>query len=188
MGEKLDYTLVRPNQICHHRINTHDNPCMNNPMGITWPQEGVTITLYMSGTIFCANTSLPTQQQLYDFPRIILTYQHDYDPHYIRFPKFSRREEEEDLFTGIAAICVDALWIKVHETNIDQGLRNTVHILSFVVTRLLLKVRIADANVPDAARIKFPDEEFFERSMSRRAFSQDFRVQRETSVCQSILS
>ena len=85
-------------------------------MEITCPEDDVTVTFYMSGTIFCADTSSPTQQQLEDCPRIILTYPHDWYPHSVRFPKGSRSKEEEDLFTGIAEIYVDALRSKVHET------------------------------------------------------------------------
>ena len=85
-------------------------------MGITCPQEDVNIPLYMSGTIVCADTSSPTQQQLYYCPQIVLTCLHDMDPHSIRFPKGSHNEGEEDSLAGISEFCVDALRSKVHGT------------------------------------------------------------------------
>ena len=94
----------------------------------------MTIPLYMSGTIVCVYTSSPKQQQLEDFHKIILTYQHDWDPHSVRFPKCSHSEEEKDLFAVIAEIRVDALLSEVHETHIWPGIRKTVHDLSFNAT------------------------------------------------------
>ena len=64
MGNKLEHTLVNSNQMHHRHINLQDNPCMHNPMGITCPQEDVTITLYIAGTFFGANTSSPTKHKL----------------------------------------------------------------------------------------------------------------------------
>ena len=91
MGEKLDQNLVNPNHMCYHCIDVQDNNCMHKTMFITCPQGGVTILIYMSGTIMWAYTSSPTQQQLEDCPRIILTSQHDWDPHPIHFRKGSHR-------------------------------------------------------------------------------------------------
>ena len=47
---------------------------------------------------------------------VFLTSPHDWDTHYVRSPKESHSKEEEDLFTGIAAICIDAFQIKFHQT------------------------------------------------------------------------
>ena len=162
MGEKYDNTLVNPNQMRHHCINVQDNSCMHNPMGIACPQEDVTFPLYISGRIFCSDTLSPTQQPLECCPWIVLTSQHDWDPHHVRFPKGSHSKEEEDLFSGISEIRVDILWSKLHETEIDPGLRNILHNLSFIATRLVSQVRIADAKVLDATKIIDLDEEVFE--------------------------
>ena len=111
----------------HHCIDVQYNPCMHNPMGVTCPQEDVTIPLYISGTIVCADTSSSTQKNLEYCSNIILTYQHYQYPHSVLFPKGSHSKEEEDLFSGIAEICVDALRSKFHETNIEPGLSDTVN-------------------------------------------------------------
>ena len=50
IGEKLDNTLVNPNTMSHHRIDVQDNPWMEKSMGIPYPEEDVTVPLYMSGT------------------------------------------------------------------------------------------------------------------------------------------
>ena len=57
MGENFDHTLVNPNQMRHHRIDVKDNPCMQKRMGITCPEDDVTLPLYMLVTIVCTETS-----------------------------------------------------------------------------------------------------------------------------------
>ena len=130
-------------------------------MGIICPEEDVTVSLYMSGTIFCSVTSSTKQKQLDYCPLIVLTSPHDWDPHFVRFPKGSHSKEEEYLFAGIAEICVDKLRSKVHETEIESGLNNTVYYLSSIVTRLVSQVIISNAKVPDSTRITDPEEDVF---------------------------
>ena len=48
---------------------------------LDWIHDGVTIPIYMSGTIICADNSSPTQKQLEDCPLTVLTSHHDWDPH-----------------------------------------------------------------------------------------------------------
>ena len=50
---------------------------------------------------------------------------------------------------------------KVHETEIEPGLRDTVHDPYFIATRLVSQVIIFDAKVPDATIINDPDEDVF---------------------------
>ena len=59
-------------------------------------------------------------------------------------------------------VCVGALWSKIHETEIELGLHDTVQNPSFVTTTLVSQVRISDAKVPDATRITDLEEDVFE--------------------------
>ena len=131
------------------------------------PEEDATIPLYMLDTIVCAENLSPTQKQLEDFPRIVLTSPHDWDTPSVWFPKVSHSKEEEDLFSGITAIRFDVLRSKVHDTDIDTGLRDTAHNPSFILTRQVSQVRISDAKVPDATIITDIDEGYFWRSTPR---------------------
>ena len=146
----------------HHHIDMHDNPCMKNTKGITWPEEDATVPIYISGTVVCADTLSPTHQNLEDYPQMVLISPHDWDPHSVCFPKGSRSREDEYLFAGISEICIDALGSKVHETEIELGICDTVHALYFIATRLVSQLRIADAKVPDATRINDIEEDGFE--------------------------
>ena len=158
MGDKWYHTLVNPNQMYNNHIDVQDNHCMQNPMGITCPKYDVTIPLNMSGTIVSADNLLPKQHQFRDFPQMILTYLLEWDPHCIRFLKDSHSEEEIYSLSGIAEIRVDALQIKVLETKIYPGLRNTAHNALFIVTRLVLQVIIDDAKFTNTTRINDTDE------------------------------
>ena len=135
---------------------------MHNPMGITCPKEDANIPLYMLGIIVYADNSSPTQKKLEDSPWIVLTYHHGWYPHSVSSPKGSHSKEEEYLFSGSVPISVDALRSKVHDTNIDPGIRNTMHDPSFIATPLVSQVRIADAKVTDATRINDLYEDVFE--------------------------
>ena len=118
--------------------------------------------------------------------RIFLTFPYDCDPHSGRFLKVSHSEEEEDLLAGIAEIHVDTLRSKVHETEIDPGICDTVHDLSFIATRLVLQVRITDAKFLDATIITNIEEDVFEGWLPICTLSQDLYIQRETFRYQPI--
>ena len=51
---------------------------------------------------------------------------------------------------------------KVHETEIDTGLHDTVHMPYFVATRLVSQVRISNAKVVDTTGITDLNKDFFE--------------------------
>ena len=59
-------------------------------------------------------------------------------------------------------IRIDSFCRKVHETNIDSGIRNTVHNPSFITTRIVSQVIISNIKVPDAARITDLEYDVFE--------------------------
>ena len=59
-------------------------------------------------------------------------------------------------------IYVDALRSKFHETRIYPGIRDTIHDLYFIATRLVSQVRIAYAKFPDATKINDLQEDVFE--------------------------
>ena len=134
---------------------------MQKPTETTCSEEDVTIPLYISGTIVCDDSSSPTQKQLEDCPLIVPTSPHDWDPHSIHFAKDPHSKEEEYLFDGIAAISVDTLRRKVHETDIDPWLNDTIQKPYLITTRLVSEVRISDTKVPDATKITDLDEGVF---------------------------
>ena len=84
MGDKLDHTLVNPNQLRAYDVSIQDNPFDTKPLSIT--TDDASVELYSEGTIICGDTRTPTESELSQFPRLILTSPHDWDPHNVCFP------------------------------------------------------------------------------------------------------
>ena len=87
MGDKLDHTLVNPNQLRAYGVSVQDNPFDTKPLSIT--TDDVSVELYSEGTIICGDTRTPTESELSQLPRLILTSLHDWDPHNVCFPSCS---------------------------------------------------------------------------------------------------
>ena len=135
----------------HHCINVQDKHCMQNPMVITCPEEDMTISLYMSGTILCDDDLSPTQQQTEDSLQIVLKYPHDRDPQSVCFLKGSHSKEEEDsLLLQFMLTQQYWAWAKKHRTQ---------PVLNCNENRFT--VIIDDAKFPYATRITNSYEDVF---------------------------
>ena len=88
MGDKLDHTLVNPNQLRAYGVSIQDNPFDTKPLSIT--TNDVSVNLYLEGMIICGDTQTPTESKLGQLPQLILTSLHDWDPHNVCFPSYSR--------------------------------------------------------------------------------------------------
>ena len=84
MGDKLDHTLVNPNQLRAYSVSIQDNPFDDKPLSIT--TDDASVELYSEGTVICGDTRTPTDSEMSQFPRLILTSPHDWDPHNVCFP------------------------------------------------------------------------------------------------------
>ena len=58
MGDKLDHTLVNPNQLRSYGVSVQDNPFDAKPLSIT--TDDASVELYLEGTIICGDTRPPT--------------------------------------------------------------------------------------------------------------------------------
>ena len=83
MGDKLDHTLVNPNQLQAYGVSVQDNPFDAKPLSIT--TDDVSAELYSEGTIICRDSRTPTESELSQLPRLFLTSPHDWDPHNVCF-------------------------------------------------------------------------------------------------------
>ena len=87
MGDKLDHTLVNPNQLWAYGVSIQDNPFDTKPLSIT--TNDVSVNLYSEGMIICGDTRTPTESKLGQLPQLILTSPHDWDAHNVCFPSCS---------------------------------------------------------------------------------------------------
>ena len=93
MGDKLDHTLVNPNQLRAYGVNVQDSPFMWTLLAIS-DQDHI-ISLYSQGTIICGDTRSPMEQELGMLPRMVMTSPHDWDQHNIVFPSCSCQVNDE---------------------------------------------------------------------------------------------
>ena len=66
MGNKLDHTLVNPNQVWAYGVSVQDNPFDTKPLSIT--TDDVFVKLYSEGRIICGDTRTPTPMAHSDIP------------------------------------------------------------------------------------------------------------------------
>ena len=92
MGDKLDHTLVNPNQLWAYGVSIQDNPFDTKPLSIT--TDDVSVELYLEGMIICGDTLTPTESELGQLPWLILTSLHDWDPHNVCFPSCSSHSSD----------------------------------------------------------------------------------------------
>ena len=62
MGDKLDHTLVNPNQLWAYGVSVQDNPFDAKPLSIT--TDDASVKLYSEGMIICGDTWTPTESKL----------------------------------------------------------------------------------------------------------------------------
>ena len=74
VGDKLDHTLVNPNQLWAYGVNIQDNHFYAKPLSIT--SDDASVELYSEGTIICGDTRTPTESELSQLPWLILTSPH----------------------------------------------------------------------------------------------------------------
>ena len=92
MGDKLDHTLVNPNQLRAYGVSVQDNPFDAKPHSIT--TDDISAQLYSEGTIICGDTRTPTESELSQLPRLIHTSPHDWDPRNVCFPSCSGQSSD----------------------------------------------------------------------------------------------
>ena len=106
MGDKMDHTLVNPNQLRSYGITVQDNPFSDSPIFISTEGNEFVLPLSCRGTILSAKTRTPTERELQTCEHIVMSSPHDWDPQNVRFPKASRTVEEE-ISRSVGAVSVD---------------------------------------------------------------------------------
>ena len=84
MGDQLHHTLINPNQLRSYRVDVQDNPFAKEDLGII--TANYIIPLDTQGTTIFCDTRSPTEVELQQLPRVILTSAIDWDPQKVQFP------------------------------------------------------------------------------------------------------
>ena len=101
MGDKMDHTLVNPNQVRHFGIKVQDNPYDGALLYLMMEDGDFALPLAVQGTNIMAETRTPTEEELHTCNHITLLSQHPWDPHHVKFcqPSCTAQEEVEMLCT-----------------------------------------------------------------------------------------
>ena len=135
MGDKLDHTLVNPSQLRVYGVSVQDNPFNTKPLSIT--TNDASVELYSEGTIICGDTRTPTESELSQLPRLILTSPYDWDPHNVCFPSCNGQSSNSiSIKSNHSILAVDTL------------LQHTIYDLIMVASLMLSHVQVAEMTMP----------------------------------------
>ena len=137
MGNKLDHTLVNPNQLRAYSVNVQGNPFDTKPLSIT--TDDVSVKLYLEGTIICGDTRTPTESELGQLPWLILTSPHDWDPHNVCFPSCSSQSSDNTPIESRHSILA-----------VDRLLQHTIYDPMMVASLMSSQVQVAEIATPSA--------------------------------------
>lgn len=92
-GERLQHSLINPNQLRYWGVTVQDNPFQRDePIRIS--TDELEIPLSLDGTVLFVDTMRPTQQELDTCPHIILTCDAEWDPQTVRLSAVRPAEAE----------------------------------------------------------------------------------------------
>ena len=135
MSNKLDHTLVNPNQLRAYGVSVQDNPFDVKPLSIT--TDDASVELYSEGTIICGNTRTPTESKQGQLPWLILTSPHDWDPHNVCFPSCSGQSSDNiPIESNHSILAVDTL------------LQHTIFDTIMVTSLMSSHVQVTEATTP----------------------------------------
>ena len=137
MIDKLDHTLVNPNQLRAYDVSVQDNPFDTKPLSMT--TDDVSIELYLEGTIICGETRMPTESKLGQLPRLILTSLNDWDPHIVCFLSCSSHSSDSTPIKSSHSILA-----------VDTLLQHTIYDQIMVASLMSSQVQVAEIAMQSA--------------------------------------
>lgn len=88
MPDKVEHSLINPNQLRSYGTEVQDNP-FGGPMAIVDSDEHVKIPMRAQGTNIYFETRTPSQDELDNCPKIYLTSPHPWEPSQVEFPQIA---------------------------------------------------------------------------------------------------
>lgn len=141
MGDKVDHSLVNPNQLRHFGITVQDNPYCCTQMHLSTEDEDVVIPLMSDGTVIHFSSRTPTEKELHECRRVELSSEAEWNPRDVSFPEAPDRVEEGKLMSRVSAIQVQRQQHNRSDCNCDVS----IHLeLPSIVERLISEVRVTD--------------------------------------------
>ena len=84
MRDRLHHILINPNQLWSYRVDVQDNPFTKEDLAII--MDDYIVPLDTQGTTIFFDTRSPTEAELQQLPRVVLTSAINWDPQKVQFP------------------------------------------------------------------------------------------------------
>ena len=95
MNTNMEHKLINPNQLRHFGVTVQDNTYSSSLFYIESPDLDFVLPLIVEGTNILAHTRTPTGEKLTMCRHIVISSQHGWNPHNVKFPKALRSVEED---------------------------------------------------------------------------------------------
>ena len=95
MNTTMEHTLVNPNKLRHFSVTVQDNPYSSYPLYIEYPDHDFVLPSIVEETNILAHTRTPTGEDLATCQHLVLSSQHEWNPHNVNFPEALQSVEEE---------------------------------------------------------------------------------------------
>ena len=81
MNTNMEHTLVNTNQLRHFGVTVQDNPYSSSTLYIESTDRDFVLPLIVEGTNILAHKRMPTGEELDTCRHIVLSSQHEWNPH-----------------------------------------------------------------------------------------------------------
>ena len=95
MGNRMNHSLINPSQLRYNGIKLQDNPILETALSIITQENELCMELEIAGTVVYAETFTPYETELHQFPHIILSLTHAWNPHIVVLPRSRITLEQE---------------------------------------------------------------------------------------------
>ena len=105
-GDRLDHSLLNPNQLRHYGCVVHDNPYdFHNPLSIVYGSN-ILVELDTQGTLIYAQSRTPTDYELEHCPHHIITSDNIWNPHSVQLSVLATDADHHvDPYTSAYIFC-----------------------------------------------------------------------------------
>lgn len=163
-GETMDHSLINPNQIRITGIDVCDNPFdRNTRLGID--HEDVFVPFRTQGSTVYFESFVPSEDDLHDYPHIVLTDDKEWDPTTVVLPQNQSSDEEEFLIQAI-------------DTYRQQPLSETDNVLA----------SISESLSPQIAAVRMIEEVYYTKGLGPRQESEMVSKTRHSQITPEHLS
>jgi hypothetical protein len=88
-GNKMNHSLINPNQLRHFGVEVYDNPYEMDPtksMGIVLPDNNYKIPFLSQGSTVFFTSRYPTDDEMHTYPHVVVTCDQQWDPQKLVMP------------------------------------------------------------------------------------------------------